>query len=349
MRRLLEFGRLSLAVICCGLAATASAQGPEPGRPVRGNPVRRWAGQFSLETVAERSLHAAAFLRSSARSFRAMSSRPPSPRRSSPRPAITLESATACSCSARFRRLPGMPGTSIGGPRSVITAHWRAGFRLPSGGTLSITQTATYSPAYLYELFPTAAPLALGEAAPVIPAYRTDSSVYRTSAAAAFGSPRGTQVTTTADYSFTNFHQQAAGALDFGTYGVGAKLSRALSRRGGVSAGYNYQTGDFTLGGVTKEHRVTMGVDYSPALSRTRRATLRLDLSPSVVESPAASGSIERQSHFQGEAAVGYPFRPKWKRGAQLSPRGGLRGRAHRANVDERHEDRGDRHYCSPL
>ena len=59
--------------------------------------------------------------------------------------------------------------------------------------------------------------------------------------------------------------------------------------------------GEFGLGGLTKEHRATMGVEYSPPLSVTRRAIFRLDVSPSMFEVPesaltATSGRPARSS-----------------------------------------------------
>ena len=148
---------------------------------------------------------------------------------------------------------------------------------------------------------------------PASPAYRTNSTLYDTSVAATFGSARATQVTTTADYSVNHFHGGIAPVRDLTTYGAGVNLARALSRSAGVSVAYHYSTGDFAVGGMTQEHRVTIGADYSLALSRTRRATLHIDLSPSIVETPAAAGSREQQSHLQGEARFEYPVRPKWR------------------------------------
>ena len=188
-----------------------------------------------------------------------------------------------------------------------------AAIRVSSRSKLTVTQKASYSPPYLYELFPTAAPLPLGEAIPLSSAYRTESTQYRTSIVFAAGSPRTTQVTTTADYETTAFDRRIASFGNLTTYRVGGKVSHALSRRGGVAVGYQYQTGDFALNESTKEHRATISVDYSPPLSATRRATFRLDLSPSVIESPSEAGSVSRYSHLQGEATVSYPFRPKWR------------------------------------
>ena len=315
----LKFGRSSMAVICCGLAGTGSlaaqsqgglyaATGSNQGGRDQLN-VEWWLGEaFTSGLPAE--------LRSFVVGGDTQGTQPSTVVAASVNYARNRHSMQLFGTGSTFFRY----GGSVNHLATVSQyGEFGAGFRLPSNGRLTVSQSATYSPPYLYELFPTSAPLALGEVAPVNPVYRTDSSLYRTSALATFGSARGTQVTTTADYSLTNFHQQVASALDLSTYSVGAKVSQALSRSSGISGGYSYQTGDFTLGGRTEEHRFTVGAAFSPAVSARRRATLHVDLSPSVVQSPAANGSVERQSHFQGEAGVEYPFRPKWR--ASLSYR----------------------------
>ena len=76
--------------------------------------------------------------------------------------------------STYFRYAQGLDRIAMGSQSGQLGA----GVRLPNQGTLRITQSAAYSPFYLYELFPTGAPLATGEAIPVNPEYRivqTDS------------------------------------------------------------------------------------------------------------------------------------------------------------------------------
>jgi hypothetical protein len=219
-----------------------------------------------------------------------------------------------------------------------------ASIRLPKQATLEVNQSAAYAPSYLYQLFPTVAPPALGESIPANPDYRigrTDSYSYGTRMALMFGSSLGTSVTTTADYSHTDFRQQTATRPNLTTYASGAKVSHAISRSGGFSIEYRYRTGEFGLGGVTKEHRVSMGVDYSPSLSVSRRVTFRFNLGASVlaipesilpaIEAGPAATAVEgrvpsaverRQYPLQGEAGVSYPFRPNWR--AAVSYRRGV-------------------------
>lgn len=205
------------------------------------------------------------------------------------------------------------------------SAHVGAGIRLPKQGRLQITQAAAYSPSYLYQLFPTAA-LAPGEAIPANPEYRideTESYSYRSRMSVVFGSPRGTRLTTTAEYGVTDFKKQAAVRPNLSTYAAGARVSRALSRSAALSLGYDYDLSEFGAGSLTKEHRVTMGVEYAPSLSVTRRVTFRLNVSPSIIETPEstlaaiAPRAAERRLYpLQGEASVDYPFRLKWRASA---------------------------------
>ena len=119
-----------------------------------------------------------------------------------------------------------------------------AGVRLPKRGNLEISQAATYAPSYFYQLLSATAPLAPGEAVPANPEYRigqNESYSYNTRMTLGFGSPRETRLTTTAEYSLTDFKKQLAAPPNLATSTVGARLSRALSRTSAVSAGYEYR------------------------------------------------------------------------------------------------------------
>ena len=85
-------------------------------------------------------------------------------------------------------------------------------------------------------------------------------------------------------------------------------------------AGYAYRSGEFGFGGLTTEHGVTIGAEWSPALSRTRRATFRLDVTPSRIQLPASAvhssnaGEADLQlNRLASEASISYPFRPNWQ------------------------------------
>ena len=198
-----------------------------------------------------------------------------------------------------------------------------ASLRLPKQGNLRVESTAAYSPSYLFQLFPSAESPALGASIPAQPDYQingTDSYTYRTAIAVAFGSQRGTQVTTSGAFARTDFQDQTAARRDLEIYETGARISHSLSRTGRLSVEYRHRSGEFGYGGLTNEHRVTIGTEYSPALSPTRRAIVRFNLSPATLSIPeaavaaiAAGETNGRLNRMLAEASVSYPFRPNWR------------------------------------
>jgi hypothetical protein len=213
------------------------------------------------------------------------------------------------------------------------SASLGANVRLPKQGSLQFSQSAAYSPAYLYQLFPTAPVPVAEETIPANPDYRVtanDSYSYQTNAALAFGSARTLRVTTTADYTHTDSDYQLATRTNLTVFAIGAKGSRTVSRNGGMAVEYQYRTGEFGLGGLSKEHRVTVGVDYSRAVSARRRANFHFNLTPSTLEVPesvfgalvtdAVQGTLGRREYLlQGEAGVDYQFRANWHASGNVS------------------------------
>ena len=192
--------------------------------------------------------------------------------------------------------------------------------KLPKQGDFRVDSTAAYAPSYLYQLFPVGTPPSLGASIPTNPDYRiveNRSYRYRTAAALSFGSRLGTMVTTSGEFNRTELEQQSASDLEF--YDAGVTVARALGRSGRFSSGYHYRAGQFGFDGLTIEHRVTFGGEYSTALSRSRRASFRLNLTPARIELPAAalsritggapSGPLYR---LNGNAGISYPFRLNW-------------------------------------
>jgi predicted porin len=251
---------------------------------------------------------------------------------------------TASADYARNRRRLQLAGTALtafryyGGLNEVAPVTHSAGLgasiSLPGQGNLHIAQTAAYSPSYLYQLLPTGGLPAPMESIPANPDFRieaTDSYSYDSRAALAFGSARRTRVTTTAEYSRTDFQHQIVARPNLRTFATGAKVSRGMSRNGGVSVEYQYRTGEFGFGGLTKEHRLTLGAEYSRALTVSRRATFQLNVSPATLELPESAldriapasdtnaaaeqvaAVVDRQLYrLQADAAVEYPFRRNW-------------------------------------
>ena len=199
--------------------------------------------------------------------------------------------------------------------------------QLPWRGSLQIEQSAAYSPSYLYQLFPTALPPSLGTSIPTNPEYHLDripSYAYRTNAALSFGLSRSTKLSANGDYNRTNFAERAAARPDYESSGMGANVSHRVSRAGGFDVGYQYRTAAMDLDGWTIEHRPTIGVTYSPALSGTRRLNMRLTVGPAWVQRPLSGPEqvtddpdpiSPRFNQLYADASVTYPFRPNWRAG----------------------------------
>jgi hypothetical protein len=197
-----------------------------------------------------------------------------------------------------------------------------ANVTLPKSGRLQVDQSAAYSPAYLYQLFPVDDSLVLGESIPANPDYQivdNESYSYNTRLALSFGSARGTMVTTSGTFTRTDTEQQVATYGDLDTYEAGVEVAHHVPR-GGFSVAYDRRRGEFATGSISKEHRVTFGAEYSPALSRTRRLSFRFELTPTqfdgtqITPDPTIDGPVNTNRWLvSGEASVAYPFRPNWR------------------------------------
>ena len=225
---------------------------------------------------------------------------------------------------------------SLAGTASTAFKHYRSLDRIDALGhsagvgatvrlpnvTLRLDQAAAYSPSYLYQLFPTAGSPALGASIPAHPDYQIvdqPSYSYTTNTALTFGSPRATQLTVSGSFNRTDFEQQQLARQDLEYYQGGVEVSRRITSSGSFRAGYDYRSSQF--GSLpSQEHGLMFGVEYSPALSRTRRATFRLDVRPTQLDVPAsAANSItadpvdQHLYRLSGEASVSYPFRLNWQ------------------------------------
>jgi len=195
-----------------------------------------------------------------------------------------------------------------------------ATLRFSGRSSLELAQTADYSPAFLYRLFPTVAEPNAGDVAPPAPDYRVDESKsFSNSSLVTFraGSARGTQLSATAEHLAAQF-QGGIERPDLDAVAGRIRLAHGTSRTGSLSAEYEYRAGEFGYGAQATEQRLRIGVGYSPALSTSRRAQFRFNLAPSVVEIPATAVNISRTGtlfKMEGDARAEYPFLRSWSIG----------------------------------
>jgi hypothetical protein len=237
---------------------------------------------------------------------------------------------------------------------SVQTASHTAGVgifaSLPKQSTLLVNQTATFSPSFLYNLFPQAPATVPGDAPPTAPDYAMDGSesrTYTTTATLTHDFTRRSSLSATADYQNTDTRGGSEGRRVLGSYGIRGLFSRRLGPNTAAIGEYLYRNSEFArAGGVTTgetlaEHRFNIGMDYNRRLSANRRVIfgvligssttvvpgLVAALEPAVPESaePAppvpesaggfAVGDVDYR-RISGQMTVGYEFGRTWKASA---------------------------------
>jgi hypothetical protein len=199
-----------------------------------------------------------------------------------------------------------------------------ANIQLTRIANLQLDQSAAYSPSYLYNLIPSTTPPILGdtiETAPDFQVVHEDSYSYRSSVTLAIGgTDRGPSVHVGGGYDRTRYLSERTDRPRLSTYNGRTTFTQHLRRNLGLSAEYEYRTGDYGIGPAT-EHRVSVGADYTRRLSTSRRATFRFNVGRSLLDVPelsvdgATNGRVDRTS---GDASVTYELRRGWQVSANV-------------------------------
>jgi hypothetical protein len=187
--------------------------------------------------------------------------------------------------------------------------------RLPSQFTAQLSQTASYTPSYLYSLFPQLATEAV-PTAPLSADYTiSDSASYNFGTTAGLTRPVGRQndISFTGGVNRTDFVREGL-RRDVSVYDVGSDYSHAFTRNTSLTLGYRYRAGEYIYGDVsveedptpewqtTGDHSINVGMRISRALSRTRRATFQFGVGASTLRAP----SEDRQQTYEGHRIVGH-------------------------------------------
>jgi len=205
--------------------------------------------------------------------------------------------------------------------------------RLPWRTTLFANQTATYSPSYLYALFPRAAAIGPGEAppaAPDSPASNFESYSYGTQMTLSHAFTRRSSVSAIAERNKTDYRGTTTGQPELDSYGMSGLFVHQVSRATNATGRYRYRSGSFVSGsGVTTgitteteiatEHGVDLGVAHTWRLSGARRITFDVGLGSSVVtplDPPAEISDRGRSSRLVGQVGLAYLFGRTWQAGA---------------------------------
>jgi hypothetical protein len=185
--------------------------------------------------------------------------------------------------------------------------------------TVRLSQSASYSPSYLFKLFAVAdAPTP--ESGPLAPDYAVDdtaSFVRTTSASVSRHLTRRGALSAAVDYAATDFQRHTVSTTDHTTYGARAGFDRTVGRRSGFRLGYLYRNADFGAADAqrTVEHGLQGGVGHTRVLSATRSATFSFNVGLSAADAqgtlPAeqGEGTLYRAT---SDAGASYQFARAW-------------------------------------
>ena len=197
--------------------------------------------------------------------------------------------------------------------------------QLPGRLRLSVNQSSTYSPTYMYGLFPVDASIAPG-AAPVTSldyavAGQLESYNHVTTASLRRDFSRRNSFTATGDYQFTDRIHETITWNDIKSLAARGEYVHNLARNTALTGGARYRSGEYgyTGGeGTTTEVGVDFGVDYMRPLSASRRVTVRFNAGASRVDLPLPVTGFTRRIHGTGELSVGYQFAETWQARANV-------------------------------
>jgi len=220
--------------------------------------------------------------------------------------------------------------------------------RLPKRTSLLVNQTATYSPSYLYNLFPQAPSSVPGDAPPATPDYGVsgfESRTYGTATTLTHDFTARSSLLTIADYQTTDTLGGTQVRRSIGSYGIRGRFSHHLGRNTAALAEYVYRNSEFqpatalTTLGTAVEHGVNLGFDYNRRLSASRQLnfgalvgssiTIVPDLAsavspdpsitpdPSIAIAPESTAGSEMSNQYyrrmSGQATVAYDVARSWK------------------------------------
>jgi hypothetical protein len=237
--------------------------------------------------------------------------------------------------SSTLRYLPPLDDVVYSSSRSVSHSEGVGIFaRLPKQTSVLVNQTATYSPSFLYNLFPRAPATVPGDAPPAAPDYATsgyESHAYETVTTLTHDFTRRSSVLATADYQNTETRGETTGRRALSSFGISGRFSHRLGPNTAATAEYLYRNSEFaradgvTTGETLADHGVNIGVDYNRRLSASRHFTLGalVGVSTTILpesalpESPEGLGSRDRYYHrMSGQVTMGYEFGRTWMAGA---------------------------------
>jgi hypothetical protein len=183
---------------------------------------------------------------------------------------------------------------------------------------ISLNQSVSYSPAYLYGLFP---PLASSIPGNVVgigdPLGDEHMMVYDTTGTVTRNISRHGSLEAEGSYRVSDYSQSMALSKGLKSYSIGGRYRHTLTRYASLRLGYAYRRGSYTfqsdLSRPTTIHDIDVGLDYRRPLSLTRRTTLDFAVGTSIVSTPlAGDANTELQYHVLGDVGLTHQMGRTW-------------------------------------
>jgi hypothetical protein len=196
------------------------------------------------------------------------------------------------------------------------------GLRYRAGRTsFLVNEAVAYLPTYMYDLFPTGAPLQPGSAPPNAPDYvvnERESYAYTTSLSAQHDFTTRSRMSLTADYTFNDRRRESVLWQDSQVRGLRADYAYNLGPNTAMLVQYRYRDGNFGYGDGpdTTENGVDFGMNFVKPLSATRSLSFNFKIGTSGADIPELTlngYAMRRQYQGVGEVGFGYEFGRSWR------------------------------------
>jgi hypothetical protein len=188
------------------------------------------------------------------------------------------------------------------------------------GLSLMANQSAAYSPASVYGLFPSSNPLQPGNSGFTSPNYTVSnfqSYTYTTSMSLGHGIGSHNSIAATGEYTYTDRVHETVAWGDVSSYSVSGLFSRKTTRNTNLSTELQYRSGEFAYRGAgkTTELALNVGVNYVRPVSATRSMNINVHTGVSRGDYPGASiglNGTQRRYRVVGDGGFSIPLSYTW-------------------------------------
>ncbi len=205
--------------------------------------------------------------------------------------------------------------------------------------SLTVNQSLSYAPVFLFGLFANALPATLGAVdSPNSAYFVNDDRAITTDSSALFERRFDARnlISGSASYRRSHYTVVTPRGTDFTSVEGGGDYRYRFTQNSDLRVGYFYRKANFigteAFGGQfprPAEHNLHLGVAYHPALSEERRTVLTFEGGTSLVNSPVASNQFQprRQVRLVGDAAVAHQMGRDVAARGRVQTRHGFRAR----------------------